>query len=348
MEKLLHLDRRWIFLLLIVAILIAIFFPRFFRFPIAASKVVENVWRPIEELPARSPVLVALDFDPASAAELEPMARAGMRQIFRKNLRMIVMTHWPTGTQMSSEMLAETAAEFDDLDVEVLAPKTVGKAGRGIVNVGRRRGFEGLPWSDDLHEALREAKEGAEVTIHHPSPKGDIPDVLKVHRRTPTLEYGKDYVFLGTKAGEYVLVIAMGESMATAFPTDSTGKTLRSLPVMAGVESLKDVKYLLEIAAGSSADWWVIYGSQRYGFKMGVGCTAVMAPDEYPYLAAGMITGLAGGIKGAWEYEKLVETRGSAYDAVPAQTVAHCVVIALILFCNVAYVVAGRGKAAQP
>ena len=72
-------------------------------------------------------------------------------------------------------------------------------------------------------------------------------------------------------------------------------------------------------------------------------CTAVMAPDEYPYYGAKMITGLCGGIKGAWEYEKLVDTPGKAMQAVPGQTVAHCLVILLILFCNAAYFTTRRG-----
>ena len=32
---------------------------------------------------------------------------------------------------------------------------------------------------------------------------------------------------------------------------------------MAGVNSLKDIGYLQELAAGSSAEWWVIFGIER-------------------------------------------------------------------------------------
>jgi hypothetical protein len=330
-EYLLRIDRRVIFALLFVAVTLAVKFGDPGKIPIEPSAAVKGVWQPIENLAPRAPVMVAIDYDPASKAELDPMARAGLRQIFRKNLRMIAMTHWPTGVQMASDLVQEMAGEFDDITVNVSGTALEGV----VVNVGRKTGPPQLPWSPALLGALRTAKPG---DVAHVAMPGKTEAAIEVVSRKPTLEYGRDYCFLGTKAGEQVLVLTMGQSIPTAFPTDPhTGQATRDLHVMQGVESLKDLAYLLELGAGSSVDWWVKYGSQRYGFKMGVGCTAVMAPDEYPYYGAGMITGLAGGIKGAWEYEKLVDTPGTAMRAIPAQTVAHLLVMALIVFCNVAY-----------
>src|ERR1041385_2920004 len=120
MNALLRIDRRWIFLVLLVALIVTTVFRHNIHLPIKPSTAVEGVWRPIEELPARAPVLVSLDFDPASRAELEPMARAALRQMFRKGLRVIMMTHWPTGLQMSSKILDETVAEFDAIEVSLV------------------------------------------------------------------------------------------------------------------------------------------------------------------------------------------------------------------------------------
>ena len=83
--------------------------------------------------------------------------------------------------------------------------------------------------------------------------------------------------------------------------------------------------------------WWLIYGAQKHRIPMGIGATAVMAPDIYPYYGAKQITGLLGGIKGAWEYEALVETPGSATASAWGQTVAHGVLVVLILLCNLFY-----------
>lgn len=369
MEALLRLDRRIIFLLLFVALLVTQLFASKIELPVVTTDAVKGVWAPIEKLPAGSPILVALDYDAASSAELDPMARAGLRQVFRRNLRMISMTHWPTGVQWVKNLVDEMAKEFDDLRVEVAqrfesetdaetfilgqiaagtATSTASTPGADplTINVGRKNAAPGLPWSGKLLDAAREAEPGLLVK---PVPgEGGKWLAVRLLERKPTLEYGKDYSFLGTKAGEQVLVLTMGQSIPTAFPSDPrTGKPTRELPIMRGVESLKDFKYLLEIAAGSSAEWWIIYGAQRAGIDMGVGCTAVMAPDMYPFYGAGQIKGLCGGIKGAWEYEKLVETPGRAMKAIPAQTVAHMLVILLIVFCNIAYFVT-RGRGANP
>lgn len=363
MNALLKLDRRIVFLFLLVPVTLTVIWPDKFTFPIKTSTLVKGVHEAIEKLPPRAPILFALDFDPGSKPELEPMARAALRQCFRKDLRVISMTHWPTGLVMARDILNETVAEFDDLEVEIsrtfdsaaeagtwiaTAPTPTADDGTPIrerVNVGRRQGTGRLAWRPELHDALRAAPVGL-LPKPVPSSDGKRFEALRVLARKPTLEYGVHYCFLGTKAGEQILVLTMGESITTAFPTDArTGRSTRDLPVMEGVRSLKDVSYLLTIAAGASYEWWLIYGSQKHRFPMGIGCTAVMAPDIYPYYGARQITGLVGGIKGAWEYEALVQTPGSATKAVAPQTVAHCVLILLILICNVVYFASGRGKA---
>jgi hypothetical protein len=358
MDRLLKIDRRWIFLLLFVSVLVPVVFP--FKFAIKTSSLTRGIWEKIEALPARAPVLIALDYDPSAAPELDPVTRASLRQMFRKRLRVISMTHWPSGVDHVRLIVDEIAAEFDDIAVSI--EKTFSDAAEcakylrskpeaptapsatAVVNAGDRRATGALAWYPDLHEPLRSAPVGlVPVAVPTQDQKGFM--ALRVTARTPRLEYGKDFVFLGTKAGEHILVINMGQSIPLAFPSElRTGKATRDLEVMRGVESLRDLKYLLAVAAGSSADWWIIYGAQRYRFPMGVACTAVMAPDLYPFAQAGQITGLSGGMKGSWEYEALVDTPGTALAAIPAQTVAHCVVILLVLFCNLGYFMQRRAS----
>jgi len=379
MDALLKIDRRWIFLLLLVSLISVVAVGDGMTFKIEPSVLVKGIHDKIESLPARAPVLVAIDFDPASRAEVDPSTRAALRQMFRKDLRVISMTHWPTGVDMARDIVDDTAAEFDDVEVAsrgVFPSKREARARikalneareeaaaatstasvtpeaatatatvTARVNTGRRRGDAALPWRAELHDALRAAKAGAlEIAGGAGADRRGF-EVLEVVTRTATVEYGKDYCYLGTKAGEQVLVIAMGESIPTAFPTDPrTGRPTRELPVMEGVRALKDLAYLLTITSGSQADWWIVYGANKHRFPMGVACTAVVAPDLYPYYSAKQITGLAGGVKGAWEYEALIGTPGKATTYVPAQTVAHCVLIFLILVCNVAYFAGRRAR----
>ncbi|MCI0635835.1 MAG: hypothetical protein L0206_18240, partial [Actinobacteria bacterium] len=317
----------------------------------------------IDALPAGSPVLVSMDYDPASQAELEPMNRAVLRHMFRKDLRVTGMTHWPRGRDFVEQVVKSTAAEFDDLEVEVrtfdsaraaedhvtLAKTKPDEAAKvpaqvAAVNIGRERASAPLAYTPKLYTTLDEVETGLAEDVFE---QGGKHHVLTVVSRKPTKEYGKDYCFLGVRLGAAILIINMGQSLFDAFPADKYGTPTRELAgtgkVLEGVSKLGDFKYLACIAAGISAEQWIIYGSQKYGFPMGVGCTAVMAPDLYPYLNSKQITGIVGGAKGAWEYEARIRVPDKATSRVPAQTMAHVLVILLVLFCNVAYLMVGRG-----
>ena len=90
---------------------------------------------------------------------------------------------------------------------------------------------------------------------------------------------GADYVFLGYGPGEANAIISLGQSLTTAFPTDYAGRKTETLPVLAGVRSLRDIDYAISLSAGfPGLDTWYVYGKEKYGFELGGGCTAVSAP----------------------------------------------------------------------
>lgn len=68
-------------------------------------------------------------------------------------------------------------------------------------------------------------------------------------------EYGKrrgiDYTFLGYSPGGSNVIINMGQDLAAAFPTDHYGARTADLPVMQGVTSLRQVDYVVSLAAGT-------------------------------------------------------------------------------------------------
>jgi hypothetical protein len=53
-----------------------------------------------------------IDFDPASKPELHPQAIALLRHAFRKNLRVVAMTLWVSGTGMADLLLTQVAMEM--------------------------------------------------------------------------------------------------------------------------------------------------------------------------------------------------------------------------------------------
>jgi hypothetical protein len=80
--------------------------------PIKISSEVRGVYDYIEQLPERSVFLLSIDFDPASKPELHPQAIALLRHAFRKNLRVMAMTLWVSGTGMADQLVTQVAKEM--------------------------------------------------------------------------------------------------------------------------------------------------------------------------------------------------------------------------------------------
>ena len=158
----------------------------------------------------------------------------------------------------------------------------------------------------------------------------------------------KDYVFLGWSPGTGSLVIAMGQDLYKAFPSDNAKNPTLGMPVLEGVRNLRDVNYLISLAAGNPGiEMWYVFGKDKYRFEMAGGSTGVMAPGLYPFLRSGQINGLIGGLQGAAEYETLIGQKGAAVAGMDAQSADHFVIIALVLLCNVFYFVL-RGDKGPP
>lgn len=127
-----NLDRRWIFLLMFLAVAVPILLR--LRFPEKPTKLVEDTFHVIDDLPEGSKVLLAWDFDPASEGELGPMATAFARHCCEKKLKMVFLALWPVGPRMIDESIEKVIkADFPDMVY-----------GEDYVNLGFKPGNEGV------------------------------------------------------------------------------------------------------------------------------------------------------------------------------------------------------------
>jgi hypothetical protein len=150
--------------------------------------------------------------------------------------------------------------------------------------------------------------------------------------------YGKDYAYLGYKAGNEVVILNMGQDLRRAFERDVKGNALAEMEVTRSISSLSDLPYVIDLASGyPGVEEWIQYGEERYGFTLAAGVTAVMAPDFFPFLQSGQLAGLLGGLAGAAEYEHLIGRPGQAISGMRPQSVGHLIIIVFILFGNLAY-----------
>src|SRR5512140_3794350 len=92
LTRLLQVDRRIIFLV----VLIGVTFPFYIAWPpfqVDVSKEVEATYKIIDAIPPHGyPLMLSIDYDPASEAELTPMAVAVMRHCFSKGIRVMVIS----------------------------------------------------------------------------------------------------------------------------------------------------------------------------------------------------------------------------------------------------------------
>jgi hypothetical protein len=149
--------------------------------------------------------------------------------------------------------------------------------------------------------------------------------------------YGEDYVFLGFRPQYQAAILGMGEDIKRVFPEDYNNDPLDRLPLMRKVKNYGDVSLIISVADGDMPTWWVDYAVSRYHKKLACASTAVMATSFYPFLSAGQMVGLLGGLKGAAEYEMLIKKPGMGQRGMDAQSVCHLVIILLVIAGNVGY-----------
>ncbi|HNT51990.1 MAG TPA: hypothetical protein PKH19_01210 [Candidatus Syntrophosphaera sp.] len=130
-----------------------------------------------------------------------------------------------------------------------------------------------------------------------------------VKEEYPEIKSGTDYCNFGYIPVTLAMptVIGMGDNIATAVPTDAEGRKVENLPIMKGITNYSEMNLVIEFSGSVAGGYWLTYARPKFGTNIAVGVTAVMAADEYPYLQTGQFIGMLAGLKGAAEYEKLVD-----------------------------------------
>ena len=128
LERLLRMDRRWIFLFVLLSVAIPIVVP--LGLPVTTTESTRKAFEFIEAMKPGDTVLISFDYGPSSAPENDPMAEAVMRQCAIRKLRFVVIALYPLGgLNLANNVVAKIAAEFPDL-----------KYGVDYVNLGYKDG----------------------------------------------------------------------------------------------------------------------------------------------------------------------------------------------------------------
>ncbi len=182
------------------------------------------------------------------------------------------------------------------------------------------------------------------ITVLHPGGPGLALEISDRISKEAGAVYGEDYVFLGYKVGGSAVILSMGQDFHVSFPADYFNTPIDEIPLMKKVKNYNDIGLVITMSGSTYPEAWVAYAHERYGQKLAAGVTAVMAADYYPYLQTGQLVGLIGGLKGAAEYEKLINRPDDGLKGMDAQTIVHLFVVLMILLGNIAFIFVQRAK----
>ena len=166
---------------------------------------------------------------------------------------------------------------------------------------------------------------------------------------------GRDYIYWGWTTPVVTVMLGMGQRIAKVFPVDYYGQRTESLPVMKRIKNYDDAGILVSVAASAFPLSWINLAQTQFGVHLGAGITAVSAADYYPYVNSGQFSGMLPGMKGAAEYEELLEQRmvkngmdwhlrRRGTEAMSSQAAAHIAIIVFIIIGNIGFFVTRRRK----
>ena len=160
---------------------------------------------------------------------------------------------------------------------------------------------------------------------------------------------GVDYAYLGWQPGGIIVMIGMGQDIAKTFPQDGRGESTSNLPIMQGLKFLPDIHFLVSIGAGDPGpEQWIVYGGDKYHVPMAVGTTSIQATGLAPYLQTGQLVGMLNGMKGAAEYEHLINQKGTGVGGMDSMALGAFLILTLVLVANAAYLLSGRKAGGRP
>jgi hypothetical protein len=280
--RLAALDRRWIYLILTVALVASLIGG--LRFPDQPSVLVLPIYEKLESLPPGAAILISCEYTPSTAPELEPMAFALTRHALLKGHRLCFMSLWPEGSNLIGRIVTEVIqAEF------------------------------------------------------------------------PNKVEGEDWVTLGYKAGNEMVINALRLDLSSMYTSDQAGRPLSELPALTGVNSLADFTLLVSLSAGTPGlREWILFAGDPLGVPLAGGCNGAGTANLLPYFPQQLL-GLMGGLKGAAEYETALaqghpeftqRTRRASRGMGPL-AVAQTVIIVFILLGNLGVVAHRRAARFQ-
>ena len=126
------LDRRIIFLIVGLSVLIPLLKPEWVNLPIRPRPESQIVFNEINKLNEGDKILLSFEYGPSTKPEIHPMSIAILKHLFAKNIQVYGFALWPDGNFMSTDAFSEVSHDYGK------------KYGIDYVNLGYKPGAEAV------------------------------------------------------------------------------------------------------------------------------------------------------------------------------------------------------------
>ena len=103
--KLGEIDRRYIFVLIALSVLIPLVKSDWIKMPIKTTQNTQIVFDELSKLKAGDKILVSFEYGASTKPEIHPMAIALLNQMFSKGIKVYIISLWPEGVIMAKDVI---------------------------------------------------------------------------------------------------------------------------------------------------------------------------------------------------------------------------------------------------
>ena len=199
-NKFLNLDRRIIYAMIMISVLIPLWKPM--GLPITPSPSTQAAYQAVEKLPEGSIILISADYGASTKVELQPVVLATFDQAMQQNKKVAFMALYPEGQALSNEAIAVMQKKYPAKKYGVDFVNLGYKAGNEAPLVSMGLDFRGQFPTDSKGTPLSDIPMLSRVTRLSQfdlvaSYSAGYPGALE-HIRTTATQYGRPLVVVAT------------------------------------------------------------------------------------------------------------------------------------------------------
>lgn len=154
--------------------------------------------------------------------------------------------------------------------------------------------------------------------------------------------YGVDWVNWGFKiplAAAGPAVQSLSRDIPKAVEKDINGTPItdyEKLPIMRGIKDINDVALVVNVAYDVRLEWIQLVQGV-YGTPLISCCASITSTTNYPLLDTRQLSGMLVGVRGAAEYEQLVNAPDRGTKLIKSQSLGHLLLLIGVVIGNIGY-----------